>query len=185
MKQKLVQILKQFSKKKGAVAPCGEILENLIEQTQNQSNQINKAVESNVSKKKQDVSNPPNRTNVSKKSKTILPRQQRIDKFLNASSKKNADVNSPAKFSSSAKSVKRSLDQGGEESPNKWIASEQKEILNTGTQLAVTAAGAIRQQTTFIGTATYCLSPSPVFLLFNWTRFLVSNRVVCIFLVVE
>ena len=152
MKQKLVQILKQFSKKKGAVAPCGEILENLIEQTQNQSNQINKAVESNVSKKKQDVSNPPNRTNVSKKSKTILPRQQRIDKFLNASSKKNADVNSPAKFSSSAKSVKRSLDPGGEESPNKWIASEQKEILNTGTQLAVTAAGAIRQQTTFIGT---------------------------------
>ena len=65
-----------------------EILEPLIEQTQNQSNQINKAVESNVSKKKQDVSNPPNRTNVSKKSKTILPRQQRIDKFLNASSKK-------------------------------------------------------------------------------------------------
>ena len=52
MKQKLVQILKQFSKKKGAVAPCGEILEPLIEQTQNQSNQINKAVESNVSKKK-------------------------------------------------------------------------------------------------------------------------------------
>ena len=71
---------------------------------------------------------------------------------MNAASKKNADVNSPAKFSSSAKSVKRSLDQGGEESPNKWIASEQKEILNTGTQLAVTAAGAIRQHTTFIGT---------------------------------